>query len=76
MDILVWLPVLARSMSVVLAAQGKTEQASLLNDAASAALKGKNVDDLMRQYAEEWEANGEPTFEQIAATRRAIQDRM
>jgi hypothetical protein len=76
MNIELWFTVLARSLASVLVAQGKNEQAALLNDAASAVREGRNVDDLMQQYADDWAANGEPTFDQIAATRQAIQDRM
>jgi hypothetical protein len=76
MDIALWITVLGRSLVGVLAAGGKNQQAELLNDALSALREGRNVDDLMRKYAEDWEANGEPSFESIAATRQSIQDRM
>lgn len=76
MDIKLLFLVLARSVAGVLVAQGKSEEAALLNDLASAARTGKNVDDLLLKYAEDWATNGEPSFEQIAAMRKAIQERM
>jgi hypothetical protein len=76
MDIQLWLTVLLRAVGAGLATQGKTEQAALLNDAASAVRSGKNVDDIMRSVADKWEAEGEPSFDEIALARQAIQDRM
>lgn len=56
--------------------QGKTEQAALLTDALAAIKQGKNVDAIMDAAATKWEANGEPTIEEIAAARKAIQARV
>lgn len=76
MDIQLWLTVILRAVGAGLATQGKTEQAALLNDAASAMRAGKNVDDVMQAVAAQWEAEGEPSFESIAAARQEIQARM
>lgn len=76
MNIQLWLPVILRAVGVGLASQGKTDHAALLNDAASAVRSGKNVDDIMQSVADKWEAEGEPSFDDIAAARQAIQDRM
>lgn len=76
MDLGLWLPVLFRAVSVGLAANGKADQAALLNDAASVLRKGGNIDDIMQQYADSWEQNGEPSFDEIAETRRRIQERL
>lgn len=75
-DIKTWLTVLARASAGVLMTQGKNDQAALLNDAASALNAGKNVDDVMQAYADHWEQVGEPTFDEIAAARQRIQERM
>lgn len=75
-SIRIWLQVLTRAVAGGLAAQGKTDQAALLNDAASAIQRGANVDDIMAEAAEKWATNGEPTFDEIAAARQAIQDRV
>lgn len=76
MDIQLWLTVLLRAVGAGLASQGKSEQASLLNDAATALRAGKNVDDIMQGVADRWEQVGEPSFDEIAAARQAIQGRM
>lgn len=76
MDIQLWLTVLLRAVGAGLTTQGKTEQASLLNDAATALRAGKNVDDVMQAVADKWAAEGEPSFEDIAAARQRIQERM
>lgn len=76
MDIQLWLTVILRAVGAGLVTQGKPEQAALLNDAATALRSGKNVDDVMQAVADKWEAEGEPSFDDIAAARQAIQDRM
>lgn len=76
MDLGLWLPVLFRAVSAGLAANGKADQAALLNDAASALREGRDIDDIMREYANQWETTGEPSFDQIAEARRKIQERM
>lgn len=55
---------------------GKTAQADLLKDAIAAEKKGKNIDAEMTAAAAKWEANGEPTIEEITAARKAIQARV
>jgi hypothetical protein len=70
------LPVLTRAVAVALGAQGKTEYASLLNDLVSAASAGHNVDALLAEIAVEWDRNGEPSFEEIAAKRQQIKARI
>lgn len=55
---------------------GKTEQAALLTDALAAQDAGRDVDDLMEAAAVKWEAQGEPTLEEIVAARKAIQARV
>jgi hypothetical protein len=76
MDIQVWLIVLTRAVAGVLAANGKNQQAAYLNDALAAVKAGKNVDHIMRQHAERWEQNGEPSFDEIAQDRQRIQELM
>ena len=76
MDYSILFSVLTRAVAGILLTQGKTDQAALLNDAAAAVGAGKNVDDIMRRYAQDWDANGEPSFESIAQTRQSIQERM
>jgi hypothetical protein len=55
---------------------GKHDQAGLLQDALAAVSAGKNIDDIMAAAAKSWKENGEPTFDEIAAAREAIQARM
>lgn len=69
----IWIPLLGQLTASVLTAQGKTEQAGFVNDALAAAQAGKNVDDILRQKAQDWAANGEPTLEQLVAARQEIQ---
>lgn len=76
MDYSILFSILARSVAGILVTQGKSDQAALLNDAAAAVGAGKNVEDIMRRYAQDWETAGEPTFESIAQTRQSIQERM
>jgi hypothetical protein len=56
--------------------EGKTEQAELLKDALAAQAKGKDIDAEMQAAAAKWEAEGEPTIEEITAARKAIQARV
>lgn len=72
-DPAIWIPLLGQLVASVLTAQGKTEQAGVITDALAAAAAGKNVDDILRQKAQEWAANGEPTIEQLVDARKAIQ---
>lgn len=76
MNLQLWFPVILRAVAGGLAAQGKTDQAALLNDAASVLRKGGNIDDIMAEYAEKWDRDGEPSFDEIAATRQRLQERM
>jgi hypothetical protein len=71
-----WLLLLTRVASGVLITQGRPELGGLLNDLASAAKQGKNVDDILAQVAAKWEAEGPPSFEDIATHRQSIQARM
>lgn len=76
MNVTTWLVVLTRAIAGALITQGKTDQAGLLNDLASAASAGRNVDDIMAEYAAKWQTEGEPSFEDIAAARQRIQERL
>lgn len=69
----IWIPLLGQLSASVLTAQGKTEQAGLITDALAAANAGKNVDDILRQKAQDWAANGEPSVEQLVEVRKEIQ---
>ena len=72
----IWIPLLGQLSASVLNAQGKTEQAGLITDALAAAQAGRNVDDVLRQKAQDWAANGEPTVEQLVDARKEIQSRI
>lgn len=76
MDYLLLFRVLAQLTATTLAAQGKSQQAGFLTDTLAALKAGKNVDDVLRQAAERWEANGEPTVDELVATRKEIQARV
>lgn len=75
-QIQLWFTVLLRAVGAGLATQGKSEQADLLNDAASALRAGKNIDDVMQAVADKWATEGEPSFDDISIARQAIQARM
>lgn len=76
MNLTTWLIILTRAVSGTLLVQGKIDQAQLLNDMASAASAGRNVDDIMAEYAAKWQTEGEPSFDDIAAARQRIQERL
>lgn len=76
MDYLLWIRVIASLTATTLAAQGKTVQAGVLTDALAALRAGKNVDDILREAAARWEAAGEPTIDELVATRKEIQARI
>lgn len=76
MDYLLWIKVIASLTASTLAAQGKTTQAGVLTDALAALRAGKNVDDILREAAERWELAGEPSIDELAATRKEIQARI
>lgn len=70
------LMLLGQAVIPLLANMGKHHQAELLTDALAAVQAGKNIDDIMAQAVEDWKVNGEPTYDQIATARLAIQARM
>lgn len=76
MNLTTWLIILTRAVAGGLVTQGRTEQAQLLSDMAAAASAGRNVDDIMAEYAAKWQSDGEPSFEDIAAARQQIQERL
>jgi hypothetical protein len=76
MDYLLLFRVLAQLTATTLTAQGKTDQAGFLTDTLAALRAGKNVDDILRDAAERWEASGEPSVDDLVTTRKNIQARI
>lgn len=76
MDPILLLTLLTRITGGVLISQGQPELGALLGDLATAAKQGKAVDDIMAKIAEQWEAEGPPSSESIAAHRQSIQGRI
>lgn len=75
MDPSFWI-ILARAIIPSLLTLGRPHEAAFLNDAIAAVLAGKNIDDIMKAYAASWQADGAPSFDDIATARESIQARM
>jgi hypothetical protein len=76
MELQALLMLIGQALVPLLTSLGKNHQAEFLTDALAAVSAGKNIDDILKQAADDWKANGEPTFDQIATARQAIQARM
>jgi hypothetical protein len=76
MNLLTLLTLIGQAVMPLLISAGKSHQADFINDALAAVAAGKNIDDILAKAAADWKANGEPTFDEIAAARAEIQARM
>lgn len=76
MDLQAWLMLITQIMAAYLKDTGQFNNAGLLSDALAAVHAGKNVDDVMREIAAKWAQEGEPSFNEIAAARQKIQERI
>jgi hypothetical protein len=68
-----WLQLIIQITASTLTARGKREYGEWLTDALAAQQAGRNIDAELLRMAQLWATNGEPTFDEIAQSRLAIQ---
>lgn len=67
---------IGRLTSTLLISKGEEEIGGLLNDALTAYRLGKPVDDILQALSDKWDAEGAPSYDDIAAHRKSIQERI
>lgn len=73
-SVLLWLTVLTHAFGQAFKdIPGLGPTAELLSDIAAATRSGRNIDGTLQAAADQWEKNGAPTFDELAAHRIAIQ---
>lgn len=71
-----WVRIFLGVAGVKLREDGQDGLADLLSDAMEAESAGRDVDAIMNEAADRWQAGGPPSVDEIAARRKEIQRRI